>query len=74
MKQLEKKWNSLANKKRLPEKIHEALMRKYGEQKSVVGRSVWKLVKTVAICLVGMDMSISRAIPKWRLGGTSDLD
>lgn len=47
LKQLEKKKKSLEKEERLLEKGNEVLMGKCGEQKTVVGSSIGKLVKSV---------------------------
>lgn len=48
MKQLKKKFGSVKNEKRLLKKTNEELMRNYGAQNTVVGKSMWKLMKSVS--------------------------
>lgn len=49
-------------------------MKRYIEQKNMLGRRVGKLVKRVATSFVGMTMCIGRAIPKCSLREIPELD
>lgn len=51
--------------KRLQEKTNVELMRKYGAQHEVVGKSPEKLVKSVCTHFVGIVMCFCRAFSKW---------
>lgn len=55
---------SLQIEKRLLQKTSEELMRTYSGQNPVVGRSVGKLMKSVASSFLGMVLCISRAVLK----------
>lgn len=46
-------------------KSNDELMNMYGEYKTVMGRSVRKLLKHVSTRFVRMAMSISRSISMW---------
>lgn len=45
----------------------------YGQQKTMVGRTVGKLVKSRAMRFVGMAMGFGRAVRKWYLKHISEL-
>lgn len=49
------------------------VMRRYCEQRTVVGRRMAKLVRSVPTRFVGMETCINRAIPKRRLKEISKL-
>lgn len=74
VKNLEKTVSSLEEENRLLKKTNEELTATYGGQKTVVGKSVEKLVKSVPTRFVGMAMCISRAIPKWCAREICELD
>lgn len=73
-KQLQKKFSLIENEKRQLVKTNDELMRKYGAQNIVVGKSVKRPAKGVPNCLVGMAVYISRALPKWCLRENSKLN
>lgn len=54
------KMRSLNNEKRLLENTSDELMKKYGEQKKEVGRTVRKLLKSVATRFVSIAMCIEQ--------------
>lgn len=74
VKNLEKNLGFFANEKGQPEKSDEDLMREYGEQETVIERSVGTLLKAVATCLVRMKMYVCRANHNCCLGELSKLD
>lgn len=73
VKQLEKKVFLLENEKRLVQKIDEKRVRRYCEHRSVVGRSIKKLVKRVTTRFVRTELCIKRAFPKLSLQEISEL-
>lgn len=56
---------SLRIENRILQKTSDEHIRKYGEQKKVVERSVGKLVKSIETRFSGVGMCISRAIQSW---------
>lgn len=60
--------------KRRLEQANRELLTKYGKEKTLVGGSVWKLVKSVSVRFPVMVMRISRAILKWSLRQISEVD
>lgn len=74
MRRLKSKLNSLQNKNRLLLETSEEPMRRYDEQKTLVGWSVRSLVKRVATRIVGMAKGISRALSIWYLIEIYELD
>lgn len=61
-------------KKRLLEKANQRPMRKYGEQVTVVGESMRKLIKLVVTRFVRIAMCVGRATLKWNLKALSAQD
>lgn len=64
----------LENEKCLLENSKRELMRRYGEQNTVIPSNVGKQVNSVATRLLGMLICISSAIPKWCLWDISELN
>lgn len=64
MKHQEKKLSSLASEERVLETTNKVVMGMYGKQNTVVGRSMWKLVRSVDTPSIGLLVCIGRAIPK----------
>lgn len=62
--QLKKIFGSLKNESRLTQTGDELFMGRYGEQATVLERSVRKLLKSVAIRLAARPTCISKAMPK----------
>lgn len=54
----------MQNEDRQLEGTDKELMRKYFEQKTVIGKSVQNLVKSVVTQFVGMAMGISKSVTK----------
>lgn len=73
-KQLEKKLSSEESEKWLLKSINENIVRKCGEEHTVVGSSVWKVLKSVHSLSVRMEVCISRAIPKRCLKAIPELN
>lgn len=65
MKHLEEKESLLVDDNRALQNSNEKLMESYGTEKKVVGESVGKRVKSVAMRFVVMAICNSGAIPKW---------
>lgn len=65
LKLLEKKVCSIQEENGLLKTRNEKLIRRYREQKNLMGRSVWKLLKSVATHFPTVERCISRTITKW---------
>lgn len=74
MKKLEKNLGSLQNEKRRLEKVNGMLIRRYGEQKTLVGRSFGKPVRSAATHSLRMAMCTIMAILKRSLKEISEMD
>lgn len=60
----EKCFSRLKNESKLLERTREKLMRRYGELKTVVGRGVRKLLKSIATRFAAMETYIGKTILK----------
>lgn len=49
------------------EETNEELIRQYGEQITVLGKSLGELLKSISTRFVGLAMCTNSAIPKWCL-------
>lgn len=67
VRRLKTKLSLRQNASRPLQKSNERMMRRYGEQKMVVGRCIQNLVECVTTRSIGMPMCISTAILKFRL-------